>query len=156
MAVKKVSDIVAEIALASQEQSAGIEQVNKAVMQMDEMTQQNAALVEEAAAASEAVDAQAQTLRQLITFFKMETPDSEPVQGASGSMLSETQPPVPGHPSVGMMPRPHGPLTGAPQPDPSFTRTQGAALTALTARSNGRHKVTSHTSEHDEETWSEF
>jgi hypothetical protein len=156
MAVKKVSDIVAEIALASQEQSTGIEQVNKAVMQMDEMTQQNAALVEEAAAASEAVDAQAQTLRQLITFFKMETPDSEPVQGASGSMRSETQPPVPGHPSVGMMPHSNGPLTGAPQPDPFFTRTQGAALTALTARSNGRHKVTSHTSEHDEETWSEF
>ncbi len=156
MAVKKVSDIVAEIALASQEQSTGIEQVNKAVMQMDEMTQQNAALVEEAAAASEAVDAQAQTLRQLITFFKMETPDSEPVQGASGSMRSETQPPVPGHPSVGMMPRPHGPLTGAPQPDLSFTRTQGAALTALTTRSNGRHKVTSHAPAHDEETWSEF
>jgi methyl-accepting chemotaxis protein len=43
--VKKVSDIVAEIAAASREQSAGIEQVNQAVMQMDEMTQQNAALV---------------------------------------------------------------------------------------------------------------
>jgi len=59
---------VAEIAAASQEQSAGIEQVNKAVMQMDEMTQQNAALVEEAAAASESVDEQAQTLRQLMSF----------------------------------------------------------------------------------------
>ncbi len=46
--MKKVSDIVAEIAAASREQSSGIEQVNRAVMQMDEMTQQNAALVEEA------------------------------------------------------------------------------------------------------------
>ena len=51
-AVKKVSDIVAEIAAASREQSSGIEQVNRAVMQMDELTQQNAALVEEATAAS--------------------------------------------------------------------------------------------------------
>src|SRR5919198_732280 len=71
-AVKKVSDIVAEIAYASQEQSAGIEQVNRAVMQMDEMTQQNAALVEEAAAASECVDTQARSLQQLIAFFTIE------------------------------------------------------------------------------------
>ena len=59
-AVKKVTDIVAEIAAASREQSSGIEQVNKAVMQMDETTQQNAALVEEAAAASQAIVEQAQ------------------------------------------------------------------------------------------------
>ena len=123
---------------------------------MDEMTQQNAALVEEAAAASEAADAQAQTLRQLITFFKMETPDSEPAQGELGSMLSEAQPPVPGHPSVGMIPQPNSLRTGAPQPDPSSTRTHGVALAALTARTNGRHKVASHAPEHDEETWSEF
>jgi methyl-accepting chemotaxis protein len=155
-AVKKVSDIVAEIALASQEQSAGIEQVNKAVMQMDEMTQQNAALVEEAAAASEAADAQAQTLRQLITFFKMETPDSEPAQDESGAMPSEAQSLVSGHPSVGMSPQPQGPLTDAPQPDPASTRTQGAAFTALTARTNGWRAAKSHAPEHDEETWSEF
>ena len=68
--VKKVSDIVAEIAAASQEQSTGIEQVNKAVMQLDQVTQQNAALVEEAAAASEAMDDQARGLRELMNFFK--------------------------------------------------------------------------------------
>ena len=77
-AVKKVSDIVAEIAAASQEQSAGIEQVNKAVMQMDEMTQQNATLVEEAAAASESVETQAQSLQQLMAFFKVEAQPGEP------------------------------------------------------------------------------
>ncbi len=70
--VKKVSDIIAEIASASQEQSAGIEQVNKAIMQMDEVTQQNAALVEEAAAASESLDEQAQGLGQLMEFFKVD------------------------------------------------------------------------------------
>ena len=62
VSVKKVSDIVAEIAAASKEQSSGIEQVNKAVMQMDETTQQNAALVEQATAASEAMADQAREL----------------------------------------------------------------------------------------------
>src|SRR5262249_45728419 len=138
-AVKKVSDIVAEIALASEEQSAGIDQVNKAGMQMDEMTQQKAPLVEETAAASEAGHAQAQTLRQLIAFFKMEAPGSEPAQGEAGSMPQEASPLVPDHPSVGTMHHPNGPLTGTPQPDPSSTHTKGAALTALTARSNGWH-----------------
>ena len=70
--VKKVSDIIAEIAAASQEQSSGIDQVNKAVTQMDEVTQQNAALVEEAAAASESMDEQARGLQKLMDFFKTE------------------------------------------------------------------------------------
>jgi methyl-accepting chemotaxis protein len=70
--VQQVHDIVAEIAAASQEQAVGIEQVNKAIMQMDEMTQQNAALVEEAAAVSEAVSSQAQSLRQLMEFFQVD------------------------------------------------------------------------------------
>lgn len=69
--MKKVSDIIAEIAAASTEQSTGIEQVNKAIMQMDEVTQQNAALVEEAAAASESLDEQARGLDQLMTFFRV-------------------------------------------------------------------------------------
>jgi methyl-accepting chemotaxis protein len=68
-AVKKVTDIVAEIAAASREQSSGIEQVNKAVMQMDQTTQQNAALVEEAAAASQAIVEQAQALGQLVSRY---------------------------------------------------------------------------------------
>ncbi len=73
--VKKVSDIVAEIAAASKEQSDGIGQVNKALLQMDEMTQQNASLVEEAAAASEAMGAQAQELDALVSFFKLNQSD---------------------------------------------------------------------------------
>ena len=71
--VKKVTDIVAEIAAASQEQSSGIDQVNKAVMQMDEVTQQNAALVEEAAAASKSMEDQAQKMVELMSFFKTGT-----------------------------------------------------------------------------------
>ncbi|MGE3775070.1 MAG: methyl-accepting chemotaxis protein, partial [Gammaproteobacteria bacterium] len=69
--VKKVSDIVGEIAAASAEQSTGIEQVNKAIMQMEQVTQQNAALVEESAAASEAMDEESRSLNGLIGFFKV-------------------------------------------------------------------------------------
>ncbi len=71
LSAKKVSDIVAEIAMASQEQSQGIAQVNKAILQMDEMTQQNASLVEEAAAASEAMGAQAEELNASVAYFKI-------------------------------------------------------------------------------------
>lgn len=73
MAAKKVSDIVSEIAAASQEQSSGINQVNKAITQMDEVTQQNAALVEEAASASESMKEQAQSLKQQVAFFNLGT-----------------------------------------------------------------------------------
>jgi methyl-accepting chemotaxis protein len=69
--VKRVSDNVAEIAAASREQSDGITQVNRAILQMDDMTQQNASLVEEAAAASETVDNQARELKKLVAFFKL-------------------------------------------------------------------------------------
>jgi methyl-accepting chemotaxis protein len=69
--VKKVSDIIAEIAAASREQSSGIEQVNKAVMQMDEMTQQNAALVEEATAASQAMAEGAGELNRMMERFTL-------------------------------------------------------------------------------------
>ncbi|WP_324780773.1 methyl-accepting chemotaxis protein [Thiobacillus sedimenti] len=70
--VKRVTDIMSEIAAASQEQSAGIEQVNQAVGQMDEMTQQNAALVEEAAAAAESLQDQAAKLAEAVAAFKLE------------------------------------------------------------------------------------
>jgi methyl-accepting chemotaxis protein len=74
--VKKVTDIVAEIAAASQEQSSGIDQVNHAVMQMDEVTQQNAALVEEASAAARAMQEQANELQSQMTFFHLHADDS--------------------------------------------------------------------------------
>jgi methyl-accepting chemotaxis protein len=71
-AVKKVSDIIGEIAAASREQSSGIEQVNRAVMQMDEVTQQNAALVEQATAASHAMAEQAKALNELMSRYHVE------------------------------------------------------------------------------------
>jgi methyl-accepting chemotaxis protein len=69
--VKRVTDIMAEIALAGQEQSAGIAQVNQAIAQMDQVTQQNAALVEEAAAAADSMQAQAQELLSVVSTFKL-------------------------------------------------------------------------------------
>ena len=78
--VKKVSDIIAEIAAAAQEQSAGIEEVNKAITQMDEMTQQNAALVEEATAASESMNEEAKEMNDLMDFFDAGDEEPEPVK----------------------------------------------------------------------------
>jgi methyl-accepting chemotaxis protein len=68
-AVKRVADVIAEIAAASQEQAIGIEQVNNAVTQMDAATQQNAALVEQAAAASESIVGQATQLAALVARY---------------------------------------------------------------------------------------
>ncbi len=75
LAVKKVNDIIAEIAAASQEQASGIQQVNQAVTQMDGVTQQNAALVEETAAASESMNQQSQEMMKLIAFFNVAQTD---------------------------------------------------------------------------------
>ncbi len=69
-AVKRVSDIVAEIAAASEEQAQGIDQVNNALAQMDSMTQQNAALVEEASAASKSLEQQGQGLVAQVNQFR--------------------------------------------------------------------------------------
>ena len=69
--VKKVSDLIAEIAAASQEQSSGIAQVNTAVTQMDQVVQQNASLVEEATAATESMKEQAASLLQMVARFKL-------------------------------------------------------------------------------------
>ena len=63
--------LVAEIAAASREQSSGIEQVNRAVMQMDELTQQNAALVEQATASSQAMADQARELNEMMSRYQV-------------------------------------------------------------------------------------
>jgi len=76
--IKKVGDIVAEIAAASVEQSQGIEQVNQAVSQMDEITQQNAALAEQASAASVSMSDQSSNMSQLLSFFKVGAHASQP------------------------------------------------------------------------------
>jgi methyl-accepting chemotaxis protein len=71
VSVRRVTDIMAEISAASQEQSDGIEQVNTAVVQMDKITQQNAALVEEAAAAAKSLEDQTDGLAGMVAAFKL-------------------------------------------------------------------------------------
>ena len=76
-AVKRVSDIIAEITAASQEQASGIDQVNKAIMLVDETTQQNAALVEETSSASQSMKSQAEELLRRMSKFKVQMSEEE-------------------------------------------------------------------------------
>jgi methyl-accepting chemotaxis protein len=78
--VRRVTDIMAEISAASQEQSDGIEQVNTAVVQMDKITQQNAALVEEAAAAAKSLEDQTDGLVNTVGVFKLGEAHASAVQ----------------------------------------------------------------------------
>jgi methyl-accepting chemotaxis protein len=70
--IKQVADIVAEIASASNEQSTGIDHINKALSQMDEVTQQNSALVEENAASAKTLEDQSEMMNQKVAFFKLD------------------------------------------------------------------------------------
>jgi methyl-accepting chemotaxis protein len=82
-AVQRVTDIMGEIAAASEEQSSGISQVGRAVTQMDEVTQQNAALVEQAAAAAASLQDQAGRLRDTVSAFRVNGRVSGGVSGAA-------------------------------------------------------------------------
>ena len=72
VSVRRVADIMGEISMASQDQSQGIEQINQAMTQMDQVTQSNAALVEQAAAAAQALEGQAQSLVRTASVFRLE------------------------------------------------------------------------------------
>jgi methyl-accepting chemotaxis protein len=96
--VKKVSDLIAEIAAASEEQDAGIQQVNTAVTQMDQVVQQNAGLVEEATAATESMKGQAAVLLQTVSRFKLGDTQAAyvPVKPvAKPRAVAEMNPPTP-------------------------------------------------------------
>jgi methyl-accepting chemotaxis protein I, serine sensor receptor len=87
-AVSRVRDIMGEIAAASDEQSLGIEQIGKAVTQMDDMTQQNAALVEQAAAAAQSLQDQAAKLHDAVAVFTLEDGD---IRGVIAEPLSRAE-----------------------------------------------------------------
>lgn len=84
-AINRVTEIIAEIAAASHEQTRGIEQVSQAVMQMDQVTQQNSALVEEAAAAAQSLDDQGAALGRIVAIFRLAngTPHARAVETRS-------------------------------------------------------------------------
>jgi methyl-accepting chemotaxis protein len=97
--VKRVTDVVAEITAASGEQSDGIEQINQAIVQMDEVTQQNAALVEEAAAAARSLQDQSSSLVEMVSIFKLSRNDSHHASAGVASMVRQ---------SVDITPQPAG------------------------------------------------
>ena len=70
-AIQRVTDIMGEISAASAEQSAGVGQIGEAITQMDQVTQQNAALVEEMAAAASSLQGQADDLVQVVSVFQL-------------------------------------------------------------------------------------
>ncbi|AIO41445.1 hypothetical protein WI41_06860 [Burkholderia latens] len=91
-AVQRVTDIMGEIAAASEEQSGGIDQVARAVAQMDEVTQQNAALVEEAAAAAQSLDEQAARLREAASVFRIDDDAVRPAASATAAVAVRQKP----------------------------------------------------------------
>ncbi|MCW0367401.1 hypothetical protein NB699_002384 [Xanthomonas sacchari] len=112
--VKRVTDIMAEISAASAEQSAGIDQVSKTVMQLDEGTQQNAALVEEASAAAKSMEDQAAELARAVAVFRL----------AGGAAISVA-------PAFAARPQPARPamraVAAAAKPKPAVPVRQAAA-----------------------------
>ncbi|KVE21592.1 hypothetical protein WI93_22965 [Burkholderia vietnamiensis] len=94
-AVQRVTDIMGEIAAASEEQSGGIDQVARAVAQMDEVTQQNAALVEEAAAAAQSLDEQAARLRETAAVFRLDDDAARPSVAAGATRQAPRAKPAP-------------------------------------------------------------
>jgi len=97
--VKRVTDIMAEITAASQEQTQGIEQINQAITQMDQVTQQNAALVEEAAAAAALLQVQAGGLLQTVSVFRLGSAsghhEAAPAHSPTAKRAAPAQPPPP-------------------------------------------------------------
>jgi len=124
--INQVATIVADIANASGEQATGIEQVNKALTQMDEVTQQNSALVEENAATAKTLDEQAHAMSERIAFFRVEEEGQE-IRAAVRASARAPAPPA--------VTRPHGAsarqrvaANGGPVP-----RTQGSLAVAVNA-----------------------
>ena len=106
-AVKKVADIVAEIAAASREQATGLDQVNTAVASMDEMTQRNAALVEETTAAAQSLANQANELAELARFFRTGNEAAAPkptMQKPAAQMPATQNPPLAQKPALAQSP----------------------------------------------------
>jgi methyl-accepting chemotaxis protein len=115
VSVRKVAEIVTEIASASHEQSSGIEQINKAITQMDTVVQMNASLVEEATAAATSMASQAQGLARAVAQFRVE----EAAPGAAPSIGAASSAPV---------------LTrGAPERPAAIAQRREPMLTAVTA-----------------------
>jgi len=128
--IRRVTDIMGEISAASNEQAQGVAQVGEAITQMDQATQQNAALVEESAAAADSLKTQAQQLVQAVAVFKL-------AQG-QGSFAAHSMPVQRQHTPVKMAQAPRK-FGNAPHTKPTIVSTRKLALTApvQTAKADG-------------------
>jgi methyl-accepting chemotaxis protein len=133
--VKRVTDIMSEITAASQEQSQGIEQVNQTITQMDEVTQQNAALVEEASASARSLEEQAMGLAQSVSQFRLDG-------AASASVTPVDSAPAP------------KPRTERPAARPAAAR--GTARPAAPAKRSGAQKQPTTPEASEGSQWAEF
>ena len=113
--IRRVTDIMGEISAASSEQSAGVGQISEAVTQMDRATQQNAALVEESAAAAESLRAQALQLVEAVAVFKLEQGDGDRRSMSMTPLSPMRRAPAP------------APRAAAPRPAPAKPRPLGSA-----------------------------
>ena len=133
--IKKVTDIVADIANASMEQATGLEQINKALTQMDEVTQQNSALVEENAATAKTLEHQAKSMDERVAIFRLRDGESameasEPARRAvGGARQVATRAPLAAGavapPRVAVAPKPQRQPAAAPKPAGSGSGTGG-------------------------------
>lgn len=147
--VQRVTDIMGEITVASHEQEAGIDQINRAIAEMDTVTQQNAALVEEAAAAAGSLHDQADQLAQVVSVFKV---------GAASGRLAESRAPAPRKVVASTRAVAHRPATVAHKPATLAHKPATVAATrsapASAARPARAAKVAVATAGADE--WEEF
>lgn len=137
--VKRVTDIMGEISAASLEQSQGIEQVNQTITSMDETTQQNAALVEEASAAARSMEEQAAGLAEQVGSFRLSADVSAPA--ARPSKVTPLNAPRTGG-SAGFRP-----AAAAPR---------GVAAKALPGRGTGKASASAAATKADDDDWTEF
>jgi methyl-accepting chemotaxis protein len=138
--VRRVTDIVGEITAASSEQSNGIEQVNMAITQMDEVTQQNAALVEQAAAAAGSLQDQAGKLSELVSVFKLER-----------AHVASAAAPAPARPAA-LSPN----AQARPRPKPAARTVATGSAPALPAAPAAKPVIAGKTPSADEGDWEQF
>ena len=150
--VARLNDLVAEIAASAREQATGLDQVNNAVNQMDQVTQQNAAMVEETTAASHSLAHEADALTRLVGQFKTDRQAAPPTGRPVGGRAAPTPARAPAKPAAGKGPVTHAlPAKGAKLQAAAGSRAPNAAGGDRLAASVRREPAAAH-----EDNWSEF
>ena len=145
--IKSVADIVSDIARASAEQAEGVDQVNKALTQMDEVTQQNSALVEENAATAKSLEQQAAAMSEQVGTFRLAANDTvAPVQRTPAAAPARAAAPKPraaaAKPPGPSSPRPSSPWPGSPRRCRAPTAPIAGRSDACSRRSRPRSRPT--------------